>query len=53
MLHSEPSAEAAKAWASNQIAKLMSKEAKRSWGLDTDSEQPSLPWESPVRNAPV
>ena len=52
-LHFEPSAETAKTWASKQIAKLMCKEAKRSWRLDTDSEQPSLPWESLVCNVPV
>jgi len=52
-LHSEPSVETAKAWASKQIANLMTKEAKLSWGLDSDSEQPALPWESLVCNAPV
>jgi hypothetical protein len=46
-------AETAKAWASKQIANLMTKEAKLSWGLDSDSDQPVLPWESLVCNAPV
>jgi hypothetical protein len=52
MLHAEPSADVAKAWASNRIARLMSKEAKLSWELETDSEQASVPGESLVCNAP-
>jgi hypothetical protein len=52
-LHDEPSADAAKVWASQQIAKLMSEEDKLNWGLDTDSESPALPWESLVCNSPV
>lgn len=50
-VHSERSAEAAKLWAARQIAKIMSEHDKLTWGLDADSAEPPLPWESLVCNA--
>ena len=52
-LHTEPTAEAAKLWASRQIAKMMNEQDRLSRGLDARSDEPALPWESLVCNSPI